>query len=180
MSAMSAAVRGVDTPFRCGKLPSVNRSAPIPPQCELRASECMCSAGCQSTFACTPSHFCGRRHTLQQKAAVEPGTAILIFLHFNRSLVRLKHVGKTDMAFTREMHRIEWLLRSVRKVQTRLPVHIVVAGERNASAEANLVRLGATSIIETEAVPPPVWSSLFHKFSFGRIAALSLTRFRKV
>ena len=83
-------------------------------------------------------------------------------------------------AFLREMHRIEWLLRSLHKVRTRLPIHIVTAGDRNKSAEARLLELGADSIIQSPPVRPPPWTSTFHKLSFSRISALALTQFSKV
>lgn len=105
---------------------------------------------------------------------------MLIFLHFNRSFVRLKHASRPDMALRREIHRIEWLLRSATSVRTRLPIHIVVSGERNTSLEASLLRLGASAITESPAVLPPRWASWFHKHSFARLAALALTQFRKV
>ena len=83
------------------------------------------------------------------------------------------------LAYDRELHRLEWLLRSAHRVNTSLRMHVVVAGYRNVSAESRLERLGAT-IIESVPVSAPKWSSSFHKFSFGRIAALSLTQFQKV
>ena len=105
--------------------------------------------------------------------------AILVFLHFNATYVRLKHAHHPGIAYLREIHRLEWLLKSARDVKTRIPVHVVVAGDRNASAEAFLQSLGA-QIIESPHVRPPRWASWFHKHSFGRIAALALTQFRKV
>lgn len=177
MAVLNVTLQGASTPFRCGKLPSVNRSESPPPECELRADQCMCSAGCSSTFACTPSRLCASKSVQPEQV---PGTAMLIFLHFNRRFVRLKHATQPEVAYLREMHRIEWLLRSIRQVQTSLPVHVVVAGDRNASFERRLLELGVASIVESPAVPPPRWTSYFHKLSFGRIAALALTQFRKV
>ena len=178
--AEPAPLRGAAEPFQCGKLPSVNRSLPLPTACELYADRCMCSSGCSSTFACTPSPMCESAALARTPDAMMADTAILLFFHFNRTMLRLKHLGRPDMALSRELHRLEWLLRSVRRVRTQLPVHVVVAGERNASLEARLVELGATSVIESPPVRPPRWTSAFHKLSFSRIAALALTQFRKV
>jgi len=179
-------LNGSSTTFRCGKLPSV---PPSPPPnelgaCELRANACMCSAGCQSTFACTPSAFCdGGSSSSSGGDSVDSGdVAMLLFFHFNRSYVRLKHATAPWMAFDREVNRITWLLSSVRAVNTTLPIHVVVArgSERNATLDALFVRLGARSTLESPAVTPPRWTSWFHKHSFSRIAALALTQFRKV
>ena len=86
------------------------------------------------------------------------------------------------MAYTREINRITWLLRSARAVNTTLPIHIVVArgSERNATLERTFSQLGAASTIESPAVVPPRWTSAFHKHSFSRLAALALTQFAKV
>lgn len=60
-----------------------------------------------------------------------------------------------------------------------MPLYVAVGGWRNFSAEAHLRRLGV-GIVALPFVEPPTWSSLFHHFSFSRIAALSLTQFEKV
>ena len=144
----------------------------------------MCSAGCASTFECTPSHFCSSGVSVSNGdgIGVAGDVAMLLFFHFNRSYVRLKHARLgPHVAYGREVHRITWLLRSARAAHTRLPIHVVVAegSERNASTEALFAQLGATTI-ESPAVRPPSWASWFHKHSFSRIAALALTQFRKV
>jgi hypothetical protein len=107
---------------------------------------------------------------------------MLLFFHFNRSWVRLKHASAPWIAYSREINRITWLLRSARAVNTTLPIHIVVArgSERNATLERTFSQLGAASTIESPAVVPPRWTSAFHKHSFSRLAALALTQFDKV
>ena len=107
---------------------------------------------------------------------------MLLFFHFNRSWVRHKYARVPWMAYTREINRITWLLRSARGVNTTLPIHIVIArgSERNATLERTFSQLGAASTIESPAVVPPRWTSAFHKHSFSRLAALALTQFAKV
>ena len=175
-------LNGSSTVYQCGKLPNVPPSTPnLSDVCELHADGCMCSAGCQSTFACTPSAFCNGKRVGAAQLGGSNGVVILLFLHFNRSWVRMKHVRSPWMAFNREVNRIAWLLRSARAVNTTLPVHVVVArGSYNASTEARFKQLGASSIIESPTVSPPRWTSTFHKHSFSRIGALALTQFRRV
>ena len=165
---------GITEPFKCGKLPSVP-TGPLPNSCVLRANGCMCSSGCQSTFACRPSALCSQLAAGPRSRDVP----ILMFLHFNRTHVRHKHSRRPMQAYEREVNRLVWLLRSAQRVGTSLPLHVVVAGDRNASAEDRLRQHGAT-ITESTTVDAPRWSSSFHKFSFSRIAALAMTQFRKV
>ena len=51
-------------------------------------------------------------------------------------------VTRSGMAYARELGRILWFIESARRVQTRLPLCVAVAGDRNASAEARLFALG--------------------------------------
>ena len=162
-------------PWNCTKLPTVTGKAP--PECTLEADGCMCSRGCQSTYACSPSALCSRPEARPSGAALK--VPIVLFLQFNESLVRHKYAAHPATAYRREFNRILWFVESARRVQTRMPLYVAVGGRRNHSAEAHLQRLGV-GIVSLPFVAPPSWSSLFHHFSFSRIAALSLTQFEKV
>ena len=164
--------------FKCAKLADVDEEPP--PSCRLRTSECMCSNGCQSTWQCKPSRMCGgdgSERLVSRAAAAE--VPLLLFLHFNRSQLRHRFAGRPMDAYAREARRIEWLIRSARLVNTSMPIHVVVGGDRSAEGEARLRRLGA-QITPSAVVQPPRWASSFHKLSFSRIAALGLTQFKKV
>lgn len=162
-------------PWNCTKLPTVTGKAP--PECTLEADGCMCSRGCQSTYACSPSALCSRPEARPSGVALK--VPIVLFLQFNESLVRHKYAAHPATAYRREFNRILWFVESARRVQTRMPLYVAVGGRRNHSAEAHLQRLGV-GIVSLPFVVPPSWSSLFHHFSFSRIAALSLTQFEKV
>ena len=162
-------------PWNCTKLPTV--TGKVPPECTLEADGCMCSRGCQSTYACSPSALCSRPDARPSGAALK--VPIVLFLQFNESLVRHKYATHPTTAYRREFNRILWFVESARRVQTRMPLYVAVGGRRNHSAEAHLQRLGV-GIVSLPFVAPPSWSSLFHHFSFSRIAALSLTQFEKV
>ena len=113
-------------------------------------------------------------------AAAALQVPILLFLSFNASLVRHKYAKKPRIAYRRELNRSANFVQSARKVNTKLPIYIVVGGERNLTAESELIKLGVDGVVEQPVVRPPPWSSSFHRFSFSRIGALSLTQFRKV
>ena len=68
---------------------------------------------------------------------------------------------------------------AARRVNTTLPIHVVGGGERNTTAEARFEALGA-KILPVDIIPPPPWTSTFHKASFQRLSALSFTQFEKV
>jgi hypothetical protein len=70
-------------------------------------------------------------------------------------------------------------VRTARAVRSRLPIHVAVAGERDAPSEARLTSAGVT-LLEGPMVPTPAWASKWHRLSFNKIAALSFTQFRKV
>ena len=177
-----AQLNGSTVVYQCSKLHTMPPSPPADQlgPCELRADACMCSNGCHSTFECSASAFCSS--SSGSRASTSSDVAMLLFFHFNRSWVRRKYANVPWMAYTREINRITWLLRSARAVNTTLPIHIVVArgSERNATLERTFSQLGAASTIESPAVVPPRWTSAFHKHSFSRLAALALTQFAKV
>ena len=166
---------GSNMPWNCSKLPTVEGKAPA--ECKLEADGCMCSRGCQSTYACSPSALCSRTEVRASDATLK--VPIVLFLQFNESLVRHKYAANPAIAYRREFNRILWFVESARRVQTRMPLYVAVGGRRNHSAEAHLQRLGV-GIVSLPFVAPPLWSSLFHHFSFSRIAALALTQFEKV
>ena len=170
-------------PWNCSKLPTLVGKPPA--SCEALADGCMCSKGCPSTYACTPSALCSSARFVgaSEPAAISAAAAqvpILLYLSFNASLVRHKYAKKPQIAYRRELNRIAYFVQSARRVGTQLPIFVVAGGERNRTAEAALLRLGVDRIIEQPVVEPPRWSSTFHRFSFSRIGALSLTQFRKV
>ena len=160
--------------WNCTKLPNVG---PVPAGCALAADGCMCSQGCPSTYDCRPSPMCSGANASTAGAKLD--VPIVLFLNFNRSHVRTKYKKRPGLAYARELNRILWFVESAKRVGTRLPLYVTVSGDRNASGEA-LLRSHGVSIVQNEFVQPPKWASTFHHFSFTRIAALSLTQFRKV
>ena len=172
---------------RLERLPA-NLSAHERDICAHRPDQCICSRGCQSSFACKPSILCHNYIALPSTAShhrhgvatnSSKSVPILLFLHFNRSHVRSKFQHAPWRAYERELRRIEWFVQSAQRVRTTLPIIVVVAGDRNATAEASL-RAKGVAIIESPQIPPPPWASSFQRLSFSKISALALTQFRKV
>ena len=154
----------------------------------MSAAGCICSKGCTSTWRCQPSRLCGTSDDIWQPGSnasalqvpLPPRVAIVLFLAFDRKLVRPKFQQRPEAAYEREFNRIKWLLRSAKRVQTRLPIYMVVGPERDQAKEAILIRKGLAGVIEGKAVAPPQWASSFHRLTFAKIGALALTQFDKV
>lgn len=156
--------------------------------CNASASECLCSAGCGSSWSCRPSSLCDapmdpaapvRLPEALLAAAAPPRVAILLFLAFNRSLVRNKYAHRPHAAYDRELVRILWFVQSARRANTTLPIHVVVGPERDAAKERVLLRHGVHLTVGPRVVPPP-WAGRYHRLSFSKIGALALTQFDKV
>lgn len=65
------------------------------------------------------------------------------------------------------------LVLSLRHVGTRLPVQLVVSGERHSRYEELFVAQGV-QVSEVKAVEPPAWANPWHAGSFAKLSALSL------
>ena len=156
--------------------------------CNLSASRCICSEGCGSSWLCRPSELCNTPSPPNVSAddrPLPPRVALLLFLMYNRSLVRTKFQHKPWLAYDREFNRISWFIRSAGKVKTRLPLHVIVGPERDLSKERKLIQEGHrhkvnVSVTEGPFVVPPLWANRYHRLTFGKIGALALTQFDKV
>ena len=71
---------------------------------------------------------------------------------------------------------------SLRDTHTALPIHLLLSGERFQGAwEQGLVRRLGVKLLDASAhFRVPSWASPFHYASFVKLAALSLTQFRRV
>ena len=174
------------------------------PHGNYTAHSCPCSSGCQSLWPCRASQLCFSRDpeptgqltsealapftrrvhgdadaTVRSAGATSGGVTFLLFMAFNSSLVRNVFHAHPERAREREMKRILWFAHTARNVETKLPIHVVCAGERDAASEVKLEKAGLR-LIEGPMVPTPPWASKWHRLSFNKIAALSFTQFRKV
>ena len=156
------------------------------------ADSCPCSAGCVSLWPCIASRLCFERDppaldvlydadepTAQNPLPHADGVTFLFFLSFNASLVRNIFASRPHKAREREVSRVLWFAQTAKAVRTRLPIHAVVAGDRDAAVEARLEAAGVR-LLEGPMIGTPPWASKWHRLSFNKIAALSFTRFRKV
>lgn len=152
--------------------------------CAPSASSCLCSDGCPTSWlGCRASSLCGLGENESIAAMRKPAlrrAALLLYLTFSPKLVRNAFLHQPKRAFDREVSRVSHFLRSARRVNTTLPIFVVVAADhRDRAAEAALEALGAR-VLPAPVVAPPRWASPFHRLSFNRISALSFTQFDRV
>ena len=102
---------------------------------------------------------------------------VLVYLTFSIKHVRNKY-SAAPWRRTAAVQPRRALSRDGARRQLSLPVYIVAGGDRNATAEAELIKRGAAAVIEA-LVAPPRKPSTFHKHSFSRIGALALTRLKR-
>lgn len=118
-------------------------------------------------------------------AALEPRVTILIAYGHNATRVRYWYSGDPFRSYLNSMRLICRLVLSLRVVGTRLPITLLLSGERHAGFERALqMRLGVSVLGAEDAtrhrIRVPTWASHFHKASFIKLTALSLTSFRRV
>ena len=82
-------------------------------------------------------------------------------------------------AYQREVKRIVWFLHTAHTVNTTLPINVAVSGQRYRGSEAILQKAGA-GILPVPHILSPAWASKWHRLSFNKIAALSMTQFDRV
>eukprot|EP00966_Prymnesium_polylepis_P162669 3759438-Prymnesium_polylepis.1 len=111
-------------------------------QCRPSAQACLCSQGCPTSWlSCRPSWLCGANASSSELPPEHPPTrnvAVLLYLTFRTADVRHKYAAKPWHAYRRELRRITWFLHTARRENVTLPIHVVVAGDRNVTAEAGL------------------------------------------
>ena len=104
--------------------------------CVIHSSEdCPCSSGCTSRRwgLCLRSSLCDNA-----ELPLQNGTAIAMSLVFHADYVRNKFRGNATLAYMREYRRIQHLIASLKRVQTRLPIVVMVGGQRHAEMERTL------------------------------------------
>ena len=199
----------------------LTRSVP-PPHCrELAPTTCECSGAldwhnataterwrqsihlpsCEPTAACYEISSMGQG--APENAIDTEEVSIVITYHHNSSSWFVKHWYMADpfRSYLNSMRLLFRLVLSLRRVGTRLPVHLLLSGERHPPLERWLVQHGV-QLLEWEGPdysqfdyrgsrerqkPPspgrlrlPLWANRHHRGTFTKLQTLSLFQFRKV
>jgi len=131
---------------------------PGKPKCDVRTPrECLCSArpACAWPTRCLPTVACGSAgsSTFARDAVLEARAAIVSVLHFSRKTAKACH-SSWPANYLRMARQAARLALSLRAVSTRLPMLLLVSGERQPAYESAIAALGVTVLEgDTDAVP---------------------------
>ena len=111
--------------------------------------------------------------------------AIVLILGFNSSDVRPSFRRDPRAAYADSAMLVLRCVLSLRRVNTTLPVVLLVSGERDAAFEALLAndpQLGVRiePVASWATLRPPPWSSPWMRGTFAKFSALSLSQYRRV
>lgn len=111
----------------------------------------------------------------------EASSTFLIIYSFQPQHVRYWYRSDPFRSYLNAMRLISRVVLSLRHVNTRMPIHLLMSGERHAGFERQLVeRLGVGVLSTSVSFSVPKWANAFHRGSFAKLAALSLTQFSRV
>lgn len=126
---------------------------------------------------CVPTPLCHSNAApamhLQATLATSMRASIVLVMGFEFSNVRQMFAADPWGSYYSSMLAAIRLVLSLRRVQTTLPITLLVSGERKPEWESLLLKLGV-NIIVGPTVPRPPWSGHWHKGSFATLALLSL------
>ena len=130
--------------------------------------------------ACKPSAACEAHEVATGMPARH--ASILFALHADASHLRFFYGRNVQKAYASQLGLLLRAVRSLRVVNTSLPIHVLVSGHRSPAAEARLSQLGVT-VLGPDAAPEvtvPTWASKWARASFAKLRALALERFDTV
>lgn len=161
-----------------------NASGPCdPPQLASSCTECSASTVADDYFpACVATPMCNAEFIPSAPAAPPPQATILFVLDANASHLRF-YFGRTwRKAYSSQTTLLVRAVHSLRLVNTTLPIHVLVSGERVPAVEARLEELGVHVLTKADvpAVDPPSWGSKWARGSFAKLRALSLSEFDRI
>lgn len=157
-----------------------------PPQLASSCSNCEAATSNDDKMPrCMPSAACNADFTppLPQPPGAAPHRATILFVvDANASNLRFYFGRAWRKTYTSQFSHLVRAVASLRKVNTTLPIHVLVSGERIPAVESQIAKLGV-GILGPESAPPvhiPRWGSKWARGSFAKLRALSLTSFERV
>ena len=104
------------------------------------------------------------------------GAAIALVLGFNRSYVQPRWGSNPRRSYYDSTELVVRCVLSLQRVNTSLPVHLLVSGERDEHREAVIAALGVTIDPVPATLRVPTWSSPYMRGTFYKLATLALVR----
>ena len=123
--------------------------------------------------------MCGESKISNTKT-LQTEITFLLSLSFNSSLVRNAFKHNPLKARAREVNRAVWFAKTCKRSGNTIPIHALISGELPTKMETKRLSEANISMLKTQPLDSPVWASRWHRQSFFKISALSLTQFKKV
>ena len=147
-----------------------------PPQLASSCTHCARAVGDDAMPRCMPSAACGTSKPPPQTAHPLRAT-ILFVVDANASNLRFYFGRAWRKAYTSQISLLARAVVSLRRVNTTLPIHVLVSGERIPAVEARLISDLGVGVLGPEHAPPvhvPTWGSKWARGSFAKLRAISL------
>lgn len=131
---------------------------------------------------CVPSAACNADFAPPPQPAAAPRATILFVVDANASNLRFYFGRAWRKTYTSQFSHIVRAVASLRRVNTTLPINVLVSGERIPAVEAQIAKLGV-GFLGPERAPQlyiPKWGSKWARGSFSKLRAVSLTAFERV
>ena len=144
--------------------------------CHARASQC----GSVHGTRVTPSSSCDSDLTFTTRPH---GAAYVLVLGFNRSFVRPSFARDPHASYVDSARLALRSVLSLHRVNSSLPIRLLVSGERDSRIEAVFSSLGvhvAPSPLASAAALAPAWASPWMRGTFAKLAALTITSYRRI
>ena len=128
---------------------------------------------------CLPTPACMDSFVVPPPSPPPPRTAILFVLDANASNLRFFYGRAVRKAYASQLGLLVRAVHSLRRVNTTLPIRLLVSGDRVPSVEERLTQLGVGIIGDrpSHGVPStivPSWGSKWARASFAKLRALAL------
>ena len=161
-----------------GEKNPTNASGPCdPPQLASSCTACTASTVADDYFpACAPTSLCST-DTSPTVGSPPARATILFVIDANASNLRF-YFGRTwRKAYASQISLLVRAIHSLRMVNTTLPIHALISGERVPPVEQRLEQLGVSIIpkVDVPAVFVPKWGSKWARASFAKLRALALS-----
>ena len=128
----------------------------------------------------SPTAACAWQDRKRPPFAAQPNSAIVLVLGFSRDAVRPSFGHDPSRSYVDSTNLVMRCVLSLRRVNTTLPIHLLVSGERDLQREAVIASQGVLIDSATALPRAPAWASPWMRGTFAKLGALTLTQYQRI